>query len=271
MEAGQQIRDYVLDKLIGTGGAGQVWRAEHVHLEATAAIKAMHPHFSSNEELRQRFLREAQIMFRSNHDHLVPVHEFFFESGRYFIVMNYVGGGSLKDLIYKSGRLPLSDTFRIAREVLDALNYAHETHHVIHRDVKPSNILLGPEGRAYLGDFGMALATERRRITVVGTQGGGTPEYMSPEQVSGKPIDRRCNIYSFGVVLYEMLAGRLPFGSREEGTSDYTIMEGHKKRLPSPLDNRGVGAVTERVVLQALTKDPEDRFSSLCGHGGCAH
>jgi eukaryotic-like serine/threonine-protein kinase len=264
LEAGQRIRDFILEKKIGAGGVGEVWRARHQHLDRTVAIKAIYPHLSSNLQLYERFLREARALAALDHPHIVPVHDFFALNGNSYLVMAYIEGGSLQSVLQSRGRMPLREALRISGGILDALSFAHRKG-IIHRDVKPSNILVQPDGHAYLVDFGIVLIWGQERITQEGVP-IGTWEYMSPEQIKGKELDHRTDVYSFGCVLYEMLAGRPPFGGREEdGVTAYSIMQGHLSETPTPVRrlNSEVDKMTASVVLRALAKDPAGRF------GGC--
>src|SRR5262249_8912222 len=155
----------------------------------------------------------------------------------------------------------LSEALRIARQILGALDFAHQRG-IVHRDVKPSNILLSPDSHAYLVDFGIALIVGKTRITRFGGS-IGTPDYMSPEQIRGEQLDHRTDVYSFGCVLYEMLTGRSPFRRSEEDT-EFSLMERHMSDLPTPLRtlNPEVSEETEAAVMRALAKDRERRFSS---------
>jgi serine/threonine-protein kinase len=264
LEAGQHVRDFILDSKIGAGGVGEVWRARHQHLEKTVAIKVIYPHLSSNVHAYDRFLREAKAMAALEHSHIVPVHDFFTLNDNSYLVMTFIEGQSLQSLIQSRGRLHLKEALKISQDVLEALDFAHRNG-VVHRDVKPSNILVKPNGHAYLVDFGIALIWGEERITKDGNS-VGTGEYMSPEQIKGRPLDQRTDVYSYGCVLHEMLAGDPPFGGREEdGVTDYIIMQRHLNDMPVPLRrlNSQVDEKTESVVLRAIAKDPDERF------GGC--
>ena len=263
MEAGQRIRDFILEKEIGSGGTGEVWRARHLHLGNIVAIKAIYRHISQDPAFQARFLEEASVTARLEHPHIVSVHDFFFSDGVPYLVMTYIEGGSLADLLNRRGRLPLDEVLAISRGIFEALNFAH-SRGVIHRDVKPSNILVRPDKHAYLVDFGIALVMGKQRRTRFGTN-MGTPEYMSPEQIQPNGIDHRTDVYSFGCVLYEMLTGRPPFGSQDAGQSEYDIMSGHLYKQPPSLQeiNHEVDEHIESVVLCALAKDPDQRY------GGC--
>jgi serine/threonine protein kinase len=264
VEAGQRIRDFLVEAKIGAGGVGEVWRAHHQHLDKPVALKAIYRHLAQEPRFRERFLLEATAMAKLDHPHIVAVHDFFVVDEVPYLVMSYIEGGSLADLLKRRGRLAVAEALPIARDILEALNYAH-TVGVIHRDVKPSNILMRPDGHAYLVDFGIALVLGQPRVTRFGTN-IGTPEYMSPEQIQAQALDHRTDVYSFGCVLYEMLTGQPPFGSADTGKTEFEIMNGHLHTPPRPLRelNPAVDAQTEAVVLRALAKDPNDRY------GGCS-
>jgi serine/threonine-protein kinase len=239
---------------------GEVWRAHHHTTRRPVALKVIHQRDST---FRDRFSREAQAMRLLTHPHIVPIHDYFIIKGYGYLVMGLIDGRSLADL----GRMSCGVALQIAGEILDALNFAHQEG-VIHRDVKPSNILIDTRGLAYMTDFGIALVAGTERITRLTHTGTavGTPEYMSPEQIiTPQDIDHRTDVYSFGCVLYEMLAGEPPFGSRDVGTTEFELMQAHVKRAPAPIRQRNVEVDrnTERVITRALAKDREQRF------GGC--
>jgi len=188
---------------------------------------------------------------------------FFYLDGNSYLVMSYIEGGSLEDLIKKRGRLPLEQVSKISSGILDALDFAH-SRGVIHRDVKPSNILLRPNGHPFLVDFGIALVLGTPRMTQFGAN-IGTLEYMSPEQIRADEIDHRTDVYSFGCVVYEMLTGSPPFGSVDEGKTDFDVMNGHMNATPPSLIqlNPEIDENIDSVVSRAMAKDPNARF------GGC--
>ena len=208
MKPRDQVRDYILEERIGAGGVGEVWRARHVRLDKPVAIKLILPHLCQDENIYNRFVQEAIATANSEHPNIVSVYDFFSNNDDAFLVMSYIEGGSLQDRL-KRGRLSLSEALRIARDILGALDFAHQRG-IVHRDVKPSNILLSLDSHAYLVDFGIALILGKTRITRFGAN-IGTPDYMSPEQIRGGQLDHRTDVYSFGCVLYEMLTGRSPF------------------------------------------------------------
>ncbi len=267
MQEGQKIRDYILEEKIGEGGMGEVWRARHAILDRQVAIKAMARFLETDPEFGQRFLQEAQSQARLDHPRIVGVSDFFTEDGQYFLVMPLMLGKSLADRLHEiRGPLSVSDALVVARDVLEALDHAHQQG-VIHRDVKPSNILLDREGHAFLTDFGIALSLGRRRVTLTRTS-LGTPHYMSPEQIrSPKNVDHRTDVYSFGCVLYEMLTGLPPFAEAADAEdTDFAVKEAHVYRDPEPPRTRNprIPAWLDAVVLRALAKSPDERFSG-CG------
>lgn len=267
MEAGNCVRDYVFESKIGQGGMGEVWSARHELLDRRVAIKVMAAHLMTDPEFEARFIKEAQAQARLQHPSIIGATDFFREQGRYYLVMPLIEGQSLEEKLAASpGPLPVEDALRISADVLSALDYAHQRA-VIHRDVKPSNILLDGEGRAYLTDFGIALmmGTDRRTRTGVAV---GTVHYMSPEQIRRpKSIDHRTDVYSFGCVLYEMLTGHAPFEAEDnDEETDYVIKEMHVHQLPKPPQewNQFLPGMINQVVLRALAKSPDERFVS-CG------
>jgi serine/threonine protein kinase len=263
LKPGDRVRDYVLEKRIGAGGVGEVWRARHERLNKSVAIKLILPHLYQDDNIYNRFVQEAIATANLEHPHIISVYDFFSIQDDAFLVMSYIEGGSLQDRLKNHGRLSLSEALRIARGILDALDFAHQKG-IVHRDVKPSNILLSPDSHAYLVDFGIALILGKTRITRFGAN-VGTPDYMSPEQIRGGQLDHRTDVYSFGCVLYEMLAGRSPFRRSEEDT-EFALMERHISDSPTPLRilNSEVNEETEAAVMRALAKDREKRFA------GCA-
>jgi serine/threonine-protein kinase len=266
MRNGQKVRDYLFEEKIGEGGMGEVWRARHTVLRRQVAIKVMARHLEANPGFGERFLQEAQAQARLSHPRIVGVSDFFEEAGQCFLVMPLMSGKTLADRLHETqGALPVSEALAVARDVLDALDYAHQQG-VIHRDVKPSNILLDRGGHACLTDFGIALSLGGRRFTQTGTL-LGTPHYMSPEQIrTPRSVDHRTDVYSFGCVLYEMLAGRPPFAAAAEADdTDFALKEAHVYQVPEPIRkwNPTVPARIDAVILSALAKDPGQRW------GGC--
>jgi serine/threonine-protein kinase len=263
LKPGDQVRDYILEQRIGAGGVGEVWRARHIRLNKPVAIKLILPHLCEDENIYSRFVQEAIATANLEHPHIISVHDFFSVGDDAFLVMSFIEGGSLQDRIRKRGRLSLAETLNIARGILDALDFAHQKG-IVHRDVKPSNILLSPNLHAYLVDFGIALVLGKTRITRFGAN-IGTPDYMSPEQIRGEQLDHRTDVYSFGCVVYEMLTGHSPF-RRSEDDTEFTLMERHMNEAPTPMRslNSEVSEQLAAAVMRALAKDREQRFA------GCA-
>ncbi len=237
---------------------GVVYQGVHVRLEQPVAIKDLSPDLATNPEMRSRFIREAKIQARLNHPNVVNVHNLIEHEGHLFLVMELVEGQTLDQIIQKQGALPYSEAIQITREVLQALAFMHSKG-VIHRDLKPGNIMITPEGHVKVTDFGIAKATTEQGQTRAGVR-LGTLWYMSPEQIKGKPVDARSDLYAMGITLFQMVTGKLPFF----GNSDFEIMKAHtetpppdpkriKKDLPKPLAG---------VILKLLEKDPQKRFQS---------
>ncbi len=255
---GTTIGDYKIQRKIGSGGMGVVYQGLHIRLEQLVAIKDLSPELASNLEMRQRFIREARIQAKLNHPNVVNVHNLLEHEGRLLLVMEFVEGETLDKRIQERGALPYKEAVDICRQVLDALAFMH-ARGVIHRDLKPGNIMLTKEGRVKVTDFGIAKATTEKGQTRAGVR-LGTLWYMSPEQVKGKPVDARSDLYAMGVTLFQMVTGKLPFF----GNSDFEIMKAHtevappdpkkiKKDLPKPLSS---------IILRLLEKNPDKRFQS---------
>lgn len=209
---------------------------------------------AARQERVERFNREARAAGKLSHHNIVTVYDFGEDNGRYYIAMEYLEGGTLRDHLQAAGALPTHEAADIARQVLSALAHAHQ-HSVVHRDVKPDNIHIVPDGVIKLTDFGIARLTEEASLTGDG-QVFGTPSYMSPEQIVGRHIDHRSDLFSAAVVLYEMLAGRKPFTGDSVVSITYAIMNAE----PAPLV--GVPYQLEQVVMQGLAKEPARRFQS---------
>jgi len=267
---------YRLIEVIGEGGMGRVYRAEQLATGRHVALKLLHPEFVGVDQVVQRFQREAAVTTQLAHPHIVNTIELGEWNGRLFLVMEMVGGKSLAELIGDGGkngrRQTIKRTLAIMRSVLDALEYAHG-YGVVHRDLKPENIMVIPGGllsreNIKLLDFGIAKLAhhpERPATTQNLTQHGlviGTPAYMSPEQAAGQEADLRSDIYSCGVILYQMLTGHRPF----EGETPYDVLRMHLDTQPRSLREVADGAwipdAMENVVLRAMAKRPAERFQS---------
>lgn len=234
----------------------RVYRAHQPALDRDVAIKVLHRHLASDRRFVERFQREARAAAALKHPNIIRIYDVGEADGLPFIVMDYVAGETLAHKLQREGPLPLPVALAITGQVGAALDYAHR-HNLIHRDVKPGNILLDPDGHAYLADFGIAKARHDPALTQIGTI-IGTPEYMSPEQIYAAPLDGRSDLYSLGVVLYQMLTGRVPFRADTPfGTAHKQVSE-----PPTPPSTLGIalGPAVEQALLRALSKDPAQRF-----------
>jgi len=247
----------ILEKL-GAGGMAVVYRAVDTLLQRPVTVKVLRSELAGDEAVVKRFRREAQSAASLSHPNVVGVYDVGRQDDVHYIVMEYVEGKSLKDIIAERGPLPAEEALRIARQICEALRHAHG-HHIIHRDVKPHNVLITAEGRAKVTDFGIAGAATTSTVTYPGVL-LGTVYYFSPEQAQGKYGDERSDLYALGVVLYEMLTGRVPF----EGESPVSVALKQIREEPRPPRelNPRVPPAAERVVLRAMAKAPELRYQS---------
>jgi len=252
---------YELDREIGRGGMGVVYRARDRRLKRMVAIKVLPPELAFRGEIRQRFLREAETAAQLSHPNIVPIYSVDERDGLVFFVMACIEGPTLARRLHDEGRIPVDDARRILAEVAEALAYAH-ARGVVHRDIKPDNILLDKDdGRAMVTDFGIARAVQEgadSRLTATGVA-IGTPAYMSPEQAAGdREIDGRSDLYALGVVGYQMLAGRLPF----QASSTPTMLMKHISERPQPVQSLRAETPPDlaRAVMTLLEKEPAHRF-----------
>jgi eukaryotic-like serine/threonine-protein kinase len=248
---------YELEELVGSGGMSTVYRAHDRLLERKVALKILHRRFNDDDEYVERFRREARAVAQLAHPNIVTVIDRGEDAGRQFIVFEYVDGDDLKQLIDKAGgRLPIDRVVELGQEIAAALAFAHERG-IVHRDVKPQNVLLNEEGRAKVTDFGIARSLDvEHGVTQTGTV-LGTSNYIAPEQASGQPVDDRSDVYSFGVVLYELLTGTVPF----EGESFVAVALKHvHEPAPSVLERRpDTPPRLARLVDAMLQKDHDAR------------
>ncbi len=250
---------YELHELVGSGGMSSVYRAHDTLLERDVALKIIHEHYVDDEEYVERFRREARAVAQLSHPSIVTVIDRGDAEGRHFIVFEYVDGRNLKQLIEESGPLPIRRALELTLETARGLAFAHERG-IVHRDVKPQNVLLNGDGRAKVTDFGIARSVDIEGVTQAGTV-LGTSNYISPEQASGEPVDLQSDVYSLGVVLYELLAGDLPF----PGESFVAVALKHVNEPPPSLLERrpDVPLRVAAVVERALRKEPSERFPSM--------
>ncbi len=260
---GQKLGKYIIKEKIGRGGMAEVYQAYQENLDRDVAVKVMHAYLVDEENFLDRFKREAKAMATLNHPHIVRVHDFdSFGPTSYYIVMDYIGGGSLKErleqLAAADQRMPLERAVTIIAQIADALDYAHQRG-MVHRDIKPANIMLNNDGEPYLADFGIVKMVGGNTMQYTATGALiGTPSYMSPEQAMGQPGDKRSDIYSLGILLFQMATGKLPF---DADTPVAVVLKHVNGQVPLPATfNPDVPQSLQTVILRALSKEPENRF-----------
>jgi eukaryotic-like serine/threonine-protein kinase len=251
---------YDLDEVVGTGGMSTVYRAYDRLLERAVALKVLHAHYGRDSEHAQRFRHEARAVAQLSHPNIVTVIDRGEADGRHFIVFEYIEGENLKQLVRRRGPLPVREAVGLALQVAGGLEFAHE-HGIVHRDVKPQNVLVTADGGAKVTDFGIARSLDGESgVTLTGTV-LGTTSYLSPEQASGKPATATADIYSLGVVLFELLTGDVPFPGDNFVTVAVRLLN---EPPPSVLQRRpDVPVRLAAAVDRALAKDPARRFGSM--------
>jgi serine/threonine protein kinase len=258
--AGENVGPYRIIKQLGQGGMASVFKAYHPALDRFVAIKVLHPAFKEDPNFLSRFQREARVVARLEHPHIVPIYDFAEHEGQPYLVMKYIEGVTLKARLAEK---PLSknEAIEIIDAIGSALSYAHEQG-VLHRDIKPSNILLSPDGGIYLADFGLARIAEAGASTLSKDVMLGTPQYISPEQAKGLGnLDEGTDVYSLGVVLYEIVVGRVPFSA----DTPFSIIHDHiYTELPPPSQvNPHVPPRVEAVLMKALEKERAGRYADV--------
>jgi len=251
---------YHVESLLGSGGMGKVYKARDRELERIVAIKVLRPDLMTDSMALQRFKHELLLASSISHPNILRIHDLGEYKGIKFISMAYVDGGDLTQVLRKEGRLPLDRVLNIMRQLAAALAAAHGVN-VVHRDLKPQNILMGSADHIYVTDFGIAKTLESDRTSVTRTGAVlGTPLYMSPEQVEGKPLDHRSDLYTYGLILYEMLTGVLPFS----GDTTFQLMYQRVHQLPKrpELVIPDLPPYLSRICLKCLEKDPANRYQS---------
>ncbi|MEU1891454.1 serine/threonine-protein kinase [Streptomyces pristinaespiralis] len=264
---GKEVASYLVEREIGRGGMAVVYRARDLRLDRTVALKLLAPELARNDTFRKRFTHESRVAASIDHPHIVPVFEAGETDGLLYIAMRYVAGQDLRVLLDRKGPLPAVTAGRIAAQVASALDAAH-AHDLVHRDVKPGNILVAegtdsdhPE-HVYLTDFGLTKKSlSLTGFTTVG-QFVGTLDYVAPEQISGRPVDGRCDVYSLGCVVFETLTGGPPF-RRDD---DMALLWAHQYDPAPPLtaERPDLPEAVDTVMARALAKSPDDRYDS-CG------
>ena len=263
---GKSLSHYRILEELGRGGMGIVYKAEDVKLRRVVAIKVLPSSALAKTADRERFYREARSAASVSHPNIATVYEIdegvlegqSVEDTRLFISMEFVEGETLEDLI-KQGLIELEDAVRIAREIAIGLDAAHDNQ-IVHRDIKPGNVIVGPNGEVKILDFGLAKSVDASALTREGAS-VGTVTYMSPEQARGEDVDARSDIWSLGVLLYEMLARKHPFSGAYEQAVIYQIL--NTDPVPLSIACVGVSAVLEAVVSKALAKNREERYSTV--------
>ncbi len=254
---------YKIGEMLGQGGMSAVYKAEDPNLKRTVAIKIIHPHLSENPEFVRRFEQEAAAVARLRHPNIMQVHDFNHDGVTYYIVFEYIAGQSLNqklEELHATGQImPLDEVTRIMTPLCNAVSYAH-AQGMVHRDLKPSNVIINPAGQPILLDFGIAKILGDNYVHTATGATVGTAQYMAPEQVLGEKVDHRADIYSLGVMLYEMVTGRPPY----KGNSAITIMMKHVNE-PVPdarLFNANLPPGYNSILAKALAKNPNDRYDS---------
>ncbi len=256
---GKQFGPYRIMAPLGEGGMAAVYKAFQPGVDRMVALKVLPQHFAKDPQFVDRFEREAKVLARLQHPHILPVHDFGQADGYTYIVMPFIDSGDLADLM-KERRFSMAESGRIVTQVGDALDYAH-SQGIVHRDVKPSNILVDQRGNTLLTDFGLAKIVSGCANKLTGS--GfiiGTPEYMSPEQCMSEEVDGRSDIYAVGVILYELVTGRVPFSAE---TPVALIFKHINDPLPPPRQiDPGISEAVEKVILKAMAKEPADRYAT---------
>src|SRR3954468_120271 len=255
-----QVAGYRIEEVAGRGGMGVVYRAQHLHLGRTVALKLLNPELAASEEFRERFIREARAAAELEHPNIVPVYDAGEVEGRLYLAMKFIEGSDLAQLLEKEGRLAAERTMQLLEQLADALDAAHK-HGLIHRDVKPANALLEGD-RLYLTDFGLTRRVDSTRPLTATGRAVGTAASLAPEKIRGEPLDRRVDVYALGCVMYQCLAGQPPY-LRD---TDMLIMWAHVGAEPPSVSTErpDIPATVDRVIQKALAKSREDRYDT-CG------
>ncbi|MGB9720486.1 MAG: protein kinase domain-containing protein [bacterium] len=255
----RKVRNFEIKELIATGGMAAIYKAVQISLDRIVAIKILHGHLAQDKDFIIRFEREAKAAANLQHENIVNIIDFGRDEEVYFIAMEYVEGKSLKEILNQLKFIPQEIALSIANEISKGLYYAHQKG-IVHRDVKPANILIGNDGSVKIADFGLAQAQDLTSITVTGSI-VGTPAYMSPEQAAGKKVDNRSDIFSLGVVVYEMLTGIKPFRGENYSSviNEILTVDPPKPFEANPLISREISTIIEKM----LEKDPDKRYQNV--------
>jgi serine/threonine protein kinase/tetratricopeptide (TPR) repeat protein len=257
---GTMVSHYRIIEKIGAGGMGEVYLAEDTQLDRKVALKFLPAHLSKDEDARTRFTREAKAVAKLDHPNIVQVFEVGEFKGRPFFAMAHIEGKSLREVI-GGGKLSIDQAITFTKQICEGLHHAHESG-IVHRDIKPGNIVIDEDNKARILDFGLATVAGEDRLTRTGST-LGTVGYMSPEQIEGRRVDRRSDLFSAGVILYEMLTGRRPFA----GDNDAAVARSITDTTPDPIARYKSGTTGElqQIVEKALAKDPDLRYQNATG------
>jgi len=250
---------YQIKEKIGSGGMADVYKAWDIQKQIYVALKILKNEYTENAEFVRRFKREATAMYNISHKNIVHIYEMGIYEGMYYIAMEYIEGITLKNIIKKHGALPIDVCIYVTEQICDALAYAHGLG-IVHRDIKPQNIIVIDDWTVKIVDFGIARDVSASTMTFMGTNVMGSVHYISPEQARGEVVDQKSDIYSLGIVLYEMLTGVLPF----EGDTTVSVALKHineEMRKPSDIDPMLPESLS-RIVMKAVQKRPECRYES---------
>src|SRR5690349_12712890 len=260
IQPGQMLGPYRIINQVGRGGMATVYKAYQPSVDRYVAIKVLPSQLAESREFATRFQQEARIIAKLEHPHILPVFDYGESDGVSYFVMRYMEAGTLKERMIEGRPLPMQEIDRLFTQLAEALSYAH-SHGVVHRDLKPANVLIDSQGNIFLTDFGIAKLLESASPRLTQTDAiMGTPAYISPEQAQGHPVDQRSDIYSLGIILYEMVTGSVPFTAE---TPLAVLFKHISDPLPPPsLVKSDIPPVIEQVILKALAKDPRDRFAT---------
>lgn len=258
MEMPSLLNDrYQLQDTLGTGGMAVVYKARDLMLERSVAVKVLREDFSRDPAFRERFRQEARAAANLSHPNIVTVHDFGLDQGHLFIVMEYMPGTDLKTLIKQKERFPVSEALELAIQACGGIGYAHRAG-LVHCDVKPHNMLVTPEGRLKVTDFGIARALSTISPDEQSDVVWGSPHYFSPEQAGGRPPSPASDVYSLGVILYEMVTGRLPFVASD--SAELARMHREDKPVAPRYYNNSIPSSLEEIMLKVLSKEPSSRY-----------
>jgi streptogramin lyase len=259
IEIGHELAGYRIEELLGRGGMGEVYRARHDRLERNVALKILAPRYAADDAFRERLVRESRIAASLDHPNVVPIYDAGEADGRLYLAMRYVEGTDLRSLLRREGALPPERALAVAAQIAAALDAAHEQG-LVHRDVKPSNVLLDARGHCYLADFGLTQSASD--TSAFDGQLLGTIDYVAPEQIRGDPVDGRADIYALGCLVYECLTGSVPFARPSEVATIFAHLD--EPPEPASLRRPELPATVDEVLARALAKDRDER-QPTCG------